>query len=302
MQKKRWCEWFKPAKELLVSLFKWFGSLIKRLIALIIKNIWYVILLSGSSIYVWFNISKINQFEKFNLENLVFVLWLLLLLLPLFSEMELFGIKLKKEIEKVKQENKEEIKELRQYIQTISISSNLSNHVEVTNTIPLPNKEGLQESKSELKKDIGAEPEQKAALLAKDLLEKIPEDSVYLFQVRLVVEDLMYKLAVNCGYNGGKNSFPQMLEHLTRNEYLNNRIIESLQQVRTICNRGVHGEIVSDDYLDYVKEAYPFLVRHFNKALHESVANFTSCNKCGYNGPSRHMGLCPKCGKNNLDD
>lgn len=271
---------------------KSFGSWI---LSLLQKNVWFLLLLICSSLYVFHHRSSITQFKDFDIDNLIFVIWLLLLLLPLFSEMELFGIKLKKEVEKVKQEAKEDIKELKRDIQIISVANQFSNQIQLYTNVPLPSKEDIKEAKNELSKSINAESSLKTMMFAEGLLKSVTESSVYLFQVRLVIEDLMYKLAINCGYSGGKASFPQILDHLTRNEYLNSKIIENLKQVRAICNRGVHGEIVSDDYLNYVREAFPYLVSHLENALHESVSSYMSCKKCGYSGPSRNNYICPKC-------
>ncbi len=169
----------------LKALGCWILSVVK-------KNTWFLLLLLSSSIYVFHYWSSITQFEKFNVENIIFIIWLLLLLLPLFSEMEVFGIiKLKKEVEKVKQEVKEDVKELRHDIQTISIASQFNNNVQLYTNAPLPSKEDLKEAKSELSKESNTEPLQKAEQFAERLLKGITDSSVYLFQVRLILEDLM---------------------------------------------------------------------------------------------------------------
>ena len=68
--------------------------------ALIKKKGWYILLLAASSGYVLFYRNEIYQLSEINARNLIFLLWLLLLIFPLISEMEFLGIKVKKEVEK----------------------------------------------------------------------------------------------------------------------------------------------------------------------------------------------------------
>ena len=63
---------------------------------------WHIILLLASSVYVAFHWGTIDSFKDLNVNSLIFIIWFMMLLYPLFSEMEMFGIKLKKEVEEVK--------------------------------------------------------------------------------------------------------------------------------------------------------------------------------------------------------
>ncbi len=58
--------------------------------------IWYLVLLGFSTWFVIINFAEITDFaffERFNGMNLIFVLWLLLLILPLVKRFEGFGMK-----------------------------------------------------------------------------------------------------------------------------------------------------------------------------------------------------------------
>lgn len=68
----------------------------KKLWKLIKTKCWYIILLVLSSTYVWCYRFDIYELKELNARNLIFILWLILLLLPLFSEMKLLGVKIKK--------------------------------------------------------------------------------------------------------------------------------------------------------------------------------------------------------------
>lgn len=75
-----------------------------------ISKIWYLILVVASSIYVFINFSELVSFtffEEFNGKNLIFILWLVLLLLPLFDNFEGFGVHFNKHANRVAQKSNE---------------------------------------------------------------------------------------------------------------------------------------------------------------------------------------------------
>lgn len=74
-------------------MVKLFG---KKMWQFIKRKSWYMVLLIASSFYVWHYRSEIHQLKELNAQNLIFILWLLLLFWPLFSEMEFLGVKVKK--------------------------------------------------------------------------------------------------------------------------------------------------------------------------------------------------------------
>lgn len=57
-----------------------------------------------------------NQLKELNAKNIIFILWIFLLAFPLFSEMEILGIKVKKEVEKATEEVKESLKNIQTQI------------------------------------------------------------------------------------------------------------------------------------------------------------------------------------------
>ena len=73
---------------MIISVIKWLWSHIIL--------IWYLVLLGLSTRFVIDNFTEITTFtffEEFNGKNLIFVLWLLLLILPLVRRFEGFGVK-----------------------------------------------------------------------------------------------------------------------------------------------------------------------------------------------------------------
>ena len=89
-------EWLKKTHDFLIDREK------VKLELYWIKKAWYILLLALSSIYVCCNFNTLVTqcfVCQFNGNSLIFILWLILLLLPLFNSIEGYGFKFSKERE-----------------------------------------------------------------------------------------------------------------------------------------------------------------------------------------------------------
>ena len=72
------------------NAIEWIGYWLQRL--------WYAFLFIGSTIYIYFNFDQCSNLtftSNFNGDNVIFVFWLILLILPLFEKFEGFGVNIK---------------------------------------------------------------------------------------------------------------------------------------------------------------------------------------------------------------
>ena len=67
--------------------------------------------------------------------------------------------------------------------------------------------------------------------------------------------------------NSSKVVFNDICQVLT--EILDSNIAELLIQVVKITNRGVHGEIVNQKYMDFASQAYPQIMKELNELQNE---------------------------------
>lgn len=216
------------------------------------KYWWYIILLIMSSVYVFVNWNDINKLSELNVRTVIFILWIALLILPLFSEIEIGSVKLKREIEQTRADVKESIGELKYQILDLKISNNNSNTL-VFNNQPLPSKDELSQLQLNIK------PEDNDNLIMADE-PIISNDNVYLFKVRL---DLEKQLSALCNlfqyevrYNERRTMY-SMVQFLIQHEVIDRNIAELIREILNIANRGVHGEIIDNDYISFVKKTYP---------------------------------------------
>lgn len=218
------------------------------------KKIWYIILLILTTTYVWvYRYTLFNMtFEKLTPLTLIFILWLILLILPLFTEMEILGIKLKKEITQVKADVKDGFHELKLQMYDLKVSNSLSNNIQIGALQPLASEKEI----SDLKQEVLKLRQTKQISSDEKIDYGVSEQSIMLFQMRLALEKLVTEICDKTDYIGHKN-FPQMLRHLLLCELIDGNIFELATQIIKISNRGVHGEIVNEKYIDFVITVFP---------------------------------------------
>lgn len=218
------------------------------------KNGWYSFLLLISTAYVVYYRYELYQLKTLNVRNLVFLIWIALLLLPLFSEMELLGVKIKKAVDSANKEIKDNISGIEKQIEELAITNSVANHIQIGSAV-LPPEEKLEEllqlvRSMNKKEGSPGRPEE----------DEMPKDKdVYLFKVRLSIEKAVNELYESAGYDNDrtKMSLAYRTEWLARHEVLDRTTANLVREVIMIANRGVHGEIVSDAYIDFVRKVYP---------------------------------------------
>lgn len=255
------------------------------------KRWWYFFLLIISSVYIFIYRYDIYQMTELNAHNLIFILWLVLLGLPLFSEIEIGSVKLKKEIEQTRAEVKESIGELKLQLLDIKIANSNSNTF-VVNNQPLPSKDELSQLQRGIEHDnTNLSPENT------DSDFNIPKENIYLFQVRLSLEKQLSALC-NFFQYGERRTTYAMAQFLVQHEVLDRRTAELIREIINIANRGIHGEIIDDDYILFVKKTYPTIKKALDKEYNYFSNNkyYFECPRCQYAGPSKYRNECPKCG------
>lgn len=250
------------------------------------KKWWYVVLLFISSLYITYYRNEIGNLSRLDAMHLIFILWLFLLLYPLFSEIEIGSVKLKKEIEEVKETTKEVFRELRLQIIDTKVSNNNANSNMLILNSPLPSEQQL----TELKKNVRSkqETDDELKFLQKEI--DIPDQNVYLFKVRLAIEKRIRTLCDKMDYNEGKNLMATV-RYLIKHEAIDFNMADAIEQIIHITNRGVHGEIISSKYIEFVKEVAPGIL----KQLDEIEKKYHICSKCGSYWYGDDTTSCPYC-------
>lgn len=258
---------------------------------------WYLLLLIGSTCFVCFNGQTIleSDFEKFTPITLVFILWLALLLLPLFSEMEFLGIKLKKEVEEVKTEVKERLSDIKMQMLDLKINTSFANNIQIGSAQPLASEKELDD----LKQEVLEIRKQNNYTEIQNVDYGVSKQTIQLFQTRLALEKVLREICERIGCKAGLGYGP-MLRELSKRELIHGKLLDLTHQIINITNRGIHGEIVSQEYIDFISTAFPDVFFTFSQLLKDLNSNV--CPRCKTRNISQFENACPECGYNYYND
>ena len=227
-------------------------------------NYWLGLLIFFTLILVLMYFGIISGLEE-GFFYAVFALWVCLLLMPLFVEIEFLGIKLKKEMQDFKEDVKGEI-------QSLKLEVKNTNNQQVIfggygpppsdSKIPILEKE-IEELKKKYNSDKSSiDPNASffgpGQLNITGLKQKFdtPEVSMQLFQIRFNLEELITKIWNNYNeYFSQKNrvvSPTRMLNDLRDIDLLDRDIIGLTRDVLAICNAAIHGREVSEKQIEFV--------------------------------------------------
>lgn len=257
---------------------------------------WYILLVVASSIYVIYYRHEIYQLQELNTHNLIFLLWLALLILPLFSEMEFFGVRLKKEVQKATGEIKDDLQKVNMKL----IHLETMNSIATTVTLNyLPDAEHTQKLTNYVQKKQNVSNNTTPASDKVSLSDIGNDNIMFLFEVRFWIESNLRRLCEKIGY-ADVPFIEKMVQYLKITEVIDEETSDLILQVSKIINRGIHGELINDQYFSLVKNAYPEIKQQLAEI--ENSLTIVSCPRCRYTGYSRYIDRCPRCGAIICDD
>tara|TARA_E500000318_G_scaffold32529_3_gene32260 strand:+ start:1297 stop:1965 length:669 start_codon:yes stop_codon:yes gene_type:complete len=193
-------------------------------------------------------------------DTLVFLVWVCLLLSPIFQEISLPGVKLKQEIEELKTFVRHEVGEIKNAVDvrtTFSPQINLSPPPPVADP-NLPEFEAVvQKSLSEIFERYGQSP-----VVSTGSNLSAPDDINFLFGMRFNLEKEVVRLAEIYGFSRSRRpvAVGQVVTYLLNNDAIEVSLEKAIRQVYAICSAGIHGADVSAAQIGFVKDVGPDLI------------------------------------------
>jgi len=92
------------------------------------KILWWILLILSTTVGLYLRFDSIKKGESVPFDVFLFLIWVALMLVPIFSEIEFFGLKLKREIEDLKTQLSIKLGDLKNEIK-ISQSQNLTANI-----------------------------------------------------------------------------------------------------------------------------------------------------------------------------
>ena len=246
------------------------------------KIIWWIAILILVGIILYNRIEAIFSGNYIPGDVFLLLLFIALLLVPIFTEIDFFGVvKLKKEVEDLKNEIHINFGEIRNEIKS-TISPTFTNQIHLDRPA---NDEVLQELDKQIKNEI---PKEEYRSLNLDEI-NIPKENIELFKARYLIEEELMRI-----FNelvAAKYSFPenyrfsnripyeflmsqsnykipnsvQLLDVIAKLGVLSKNIIPIVREVILITNQAVHGAELTDSQIDFVNNNTGVILRELKE-------------------------------------
>jgi len=239
-----------------------------------VKIVWWLILLGFFAYLLSQRFEAIMQGVASAFDIVIFLILIALATIPLFQEVDFFGVRLKKEIDTLRTEFKEHIVNLRSDIQnTINMRTEISPHINLLTPRSDSEIRNLEEQikpilERTLKaKGIGIEKE--------DSKFEVSDNIKFLFDVRYTIEKELRRIwrrqwasAVEASLWTGQpieeqerpKSIFQITVSLDRLGIITSELSSVIREVYRACSPAIHGEEVSQTAVGFVHDVAPGLI------------------------------------------
>ncbi|MBW1613661.1 MAG: hypothetical protein JRJ57_06750 [Deltaproteobacteria bacterium] len=184
------------------------------------------------------------------------------MLTPIFNEMELWGIKFKREIEDLKAKMDIKFGEIKN---EIKINQNQRFTANIYG--PPPSDERIKELEERMDKidsggSISKEEESKIS---------VPDANIDMFKVRFQIEreinriwDGRYQIEDD-PYTPRRLPLYKQLQELSRFDIIDQNLLGLLRDMLAICNNGIHGEKITRNQMEFINNFSPKVIKHLKK-------------------------------------
>lgn len=221
-----------------------------------LQYLWWVILVTSLTYFFISDVyGRVASGSATTMDTIIFVVWLALLLVPLFQEVDLFGVRLRSEIESMKNDVREQILNLRSVIQT---TQNVQTFVFDR---PPPDSE-LPKIEKQFRKSLGSTSvTQPRTMDYQKTGIDVPPDVQLLMSVRYEIEKQLRRLwEVRYGQPLRPFGLRRVIDQLTSDGMLAPALASTVREAYVICSQGVHGDPVSKSQIKFVRDVYPALI------------------------------------------
>lgn len=233
------------------------------------KIIWWIILLLLTGLILLKRLDSITTGNSVPADIFIFLIFVALMLVPIFSEIEFFGVKLKKEIDDLKTDIKLKFGDIKNEIRN-SQSQVLNQTIQAYGQFgPPPPDSKLPELEVEIDRIVKAKLQEHGVLADQPRLASridVPDENVLMFKVRFNLENELRRIweqRFEEKYHD-QRSRPQpimrIIQDLTKFEIIDNNFYGVLREILSICNYAIHGEKVTDNQANFVAKNAKYML------------------------------------------
>jgi len=219
------------------------------------KWIWWLGLVGITSFVLWKRLELTASGGSTAFDCVVFVVWVALLLAPIFSEVKIWGVELTQEIEEVKRDISQQIQAVR-----ADVRNSINFHATFSNTVPGPPPDSqLPLIRDEVDRALDARMTgMKVSPQAKE--PQVPPDIQYMISVRYNIEREVRRITEGLLDQRPKVQIRRLVEILADTGSIQPEMKHAIMDVYRVCSPAVHGDQVSKEQLYFVQDVAPRLL------------------------------------------
>lgn len=228
------------------------------------RVLWWSLLLASVTVFLAWRRTELISGKAMPADIIIFLVWIALWLLPVVSEMNIFGIQIKKEVEAIHRDMNQKIDNLRADIRN---QVDIRTQVNPQFSIPVPAPDAqLPRIEEQVRRAVEAAmrayglplPEERhSAQLS------VSEVENYLFGVRLNIERELRRIYSNRFPEDTRGRYTSVIaisRIMANAEVIDPELGNAIREVYRACSPAVHGEETSEAQVSFVREVASELV------------------------------------------
>lgn len=227
-----------------------------------LKIVWWIVLVGTLTFFMRERLTDLLIGKAVAADIAVFGVWMALLLAPLFSEVTLLGVTLKNEIEKLKGNIASQLAEVRFDIRN---AVDIRTTVSPTFHLPSPPADAqLPAIEAQVKAAVAAAFAEHGRPASSSVAEIVVSDDVaYLFATRYHIESELRRIGKSREISvSSRRMVPAHTasRFLVESGLLDPKLGNAIREVYSVCSPAIHGEVVSDAQVAFVRDVGPELI------------------------------------------
>jgi hypothetical protein len=220
------------------------------------KWIWWLILVGIITFVLWKRLDLTAAGRSTPFDSVAFVVWVALLLAPIFSEVKIWGVELKQEIKDVKKDLSEQIHAVK-----AEVRNSIYLHTVISPSVPGPPPDDqVPLIRKEVERALPTKTAESVPTNEAAAELNVPANVEYLFSVRYNVEGEVRRITQALLDDRTRTQIRRQVQIVTESGLITRDIERAILDVYRICSPALHGDSVSDEQIGLVQEFAPRLL------------------------------------------
>ncbi len=239
------------------------------------KIIWWIGITGFAAYLFYFRFPAISQNKSTPIDGFIFIILVTLLLVSIFQELSVFGLKFKQAIDELKENISMQLTAFKSDIQT-TITSTSNVNLTIPNYYFPPPDDQLPDLEQRIKLAISEVLQEEEIVTQRPSTEdifEVDDDVEYLFKVRHTIEKKLRKIASYFTDFPNRRLIPihKLSNILVNQELLHPKIAHAIREIYSVCSPAIHGESVTKAQVNFVRDVASQVIDALNQIERRTI-------------------------------